>query len=89
MKLELVVFIVLGGIVLLGVRTLRSNERAAVFRLGRLLHVQQPGTFWVIPFVDRIARVDLDARVPHWRSLDTDSIDRAVREIVLRAPPAA
>jgi regulator of protease activity HflC (stomatin/prohibitin superfamily) len=41
------------------VRILREYERAVVFRLGRLLGEKGPGLILLIPFVDRMVRVDL------------------------------
>jgi regulator of protease activity HflC (stomatin/prohibitin superfamily) len=41
------------------IRILREYERAVVFRLGRLLGVKGPGLILLIPFVDRMVRVDL------------------------------
>ena len=43
----------------LGVRILREYERAVVFRVDRLLPVRGPGLVMLIPFVDRMVRVDL------------------------------
>ena len=49
------------GIVLVPqmVRILREYERAVVFRLGKFLSVKGPGLIFLIPFIDRIERVDL------------------------------
>jgi regulator of protease activity HflC (stomatin/prohibitin superfamily) len=41
------------------VRILREYERAVVFRLGKFLKVKGPGLVILIPFIDRIERVDL------------------------------
>jgi regulator of protease activity HflC (stomatin/prohibitin superfamily) len=41
------------------VRILREYERAVVFRLGRLLGIKGPGLILLIPWVDRMVRVDL------------------------------
>ena len=41
------------------IRILREYERAVVFRLGRLLGVKGPGLVLLIPFIDRMQRVDL------------------------------
>jgi regulator of protease activity HflC (stomatin/prohibitin superfamily) len=41
------------------VRILREYERAVVFRLGKFLSVKGPGIIFLIPFIDRIERVDL------------------------------
>jgi len=41
------------------IRILREYERAVVFRLGKFLSVKGPGLIVLIPFIDRIERVDL------------------------------
>jgi regulator of protease activity HflC (stomatin/prohibitin superfamily) len=41
------------------IRILREYERAVVFRLGRLLGVKGPGLVLLIPWIDRMVRVDL------------------------------
>jgi regulator of protease activity HflC (stomatin/prohibitin superfamily) len=41
------------------VRILREYERAVVFRLGKFFRVKGPGFIILIPFIDRIERVDL------------------------------
>jgi regulator of protease activity HflC (stomatin/prohibitin superfamily) len=41
------------------VRILREYERGVVFRLGKLLRAKGPGLVLLIPFVDRMVRVDL------------------------------
>ena len=43
----------------LSIRILREYERAVVFRLGRLLPPRGPGPILLVPFVDRMVRVDL------------------------------
>ena len=57
--------IVLGIVlILLLVTTLKSfginreYQRAVLFRLGRLGEMKGPGWYWLIPFVDRVVRVD-------------------------------
>lgn len=41
------------------IKILREYERAVVFRLGKFLKVKGPGLIILIPFVDRIERVQL------------------------------
>src|SRR3954464_13653229 len=51
-------------LVLLLVTTLKSfginreYQRAVLFRLGRLGDMKGPGWYWLIPYVDRVVRVD-------------------------------
>lgn len=40
-------------------RILREYERAVIFRLGKLIGVKGPGLVVLIPFVDRMVRMDL------------------------------
>lgn len=40
-------------------KILREYERAVVFRLGKLLRAKGPGLVFLIPFIDRIERVDM------------------------------
>ena len=37
----------------------REYQRAVLFRLGRLGVLKGPGWYWLIPFVDRVVRVDM------------------------------
>jgi regulator of protease activity HflC (stomatin/prohibitin superfamily) len=55
-----VVFLILGMIVLpQAVRILREYERGVIFRLGKLLGAKGPGLILLIPFVDRMVKMDL------------------------------
>ena len=44
---------------MLFIRILREYERGVVFRLGRLIAPKGPGLILLIPFVDRMVKVDL------------------------------
>jgi regulator of protease activity HflC (stomatin/prohibitin superfamily) len=37
----------------------QEYERAVLFRLGRLGQTKGPGWYWLVPFIDRVVRVDL------------------------------
>src|SRR3954451_23795998 len=59
----LVFFVVVVVIVLLlaggAVEVVQEYERGVIFRLGRLVGPRGPGLFFIIPFVDRMVKVDL------------------------------
>lgn len=42
-----------------GVKIDREYERGVIFRLGRFSSIKGPGMYWVIPFVDQKAQVDI------------------------------
>jgi regulator of protease activity HflC (stomatin/prohibitin superfamily) len=41
------------------IKIVREYERVVIFRLGRLSGVKGPGIFFIIPFVDRVIKMDL------------------------------
>lgn len=53
----LVVFLIV--ILLSGLRVVQEYERGVVFRLGRLIGPKGPGLFFIVPFIDRMVKVDL------------------------------
>jgi regulator of protease activity HflC (stomatin/prohibitin superfamily) len=56
-----VVLIVVVVLVLLSstIKIVQEYERGVIFRLGRLIGAKGPGLFLIIPFVDRMVKVDL------------------------------
>ena len=53
--LAVVLFSVAGS----AVKVVQEYERGVIFRLGRLVGARGPGLFFIIPFVDRMVKVDL------------------------------
>jgi regulator of protease activity HflC (stomatin/prohibitin superfamily) len=61
---------------LLSLRIALQWDRAVVLRLGRFNGLHGPGVFWLIPFVDRIARyVDMRVRATEFSSESTLTMD--------------
>ena len=54
--------VVIGGLAALSPRVAQQWERAVVLRLGRFVGLKGPGLFWIVPFVDVIAR-SIDQRM--------------------------
>ncbi len=52
-------FIILFVLLILSVKILNEYERGIIFRLGRFSAIKGPGIFLIIPFIDRIEKVDL------------------------------
>ena len=59
MYAALLVLVVLLGMSAANIRVLREYQRGVLFRLGRLRPLAGPGLVFLIPFVDRMERVDL------------------------------
>jgi len=54
-----VVLVVLLILLPMTVKIVQEYERGVVFRLGRLVGAKGPGFFLIIPFIDRMVKVDL------------------------------
>lgn len=84
--LELIIaLVILCALGMLSLRVMRQYERAVVFRLGRLAGEKGPGIIMIVPFVDKIVRVDLRTRqldVPKQTIITQDNISVDVDAII-------
>ena len=79
--------IVLAVIILLPmtVKIVAEYERGVIFRLGRLVGARGPGLFLIIPFVDRMVKVDLRVvtmDVPSQEIITRDNVTVRVNAVV-------
>jgi regulator of protease activity HflC (stomatin/prohibitin superfamily) len=51
--------VILGILIVSGIKIMREYERAVIFRLGRMVSPRGPGIIYVIPGIERMLRVDL------------------------------
>ncbi len=73
------------GFIILGFRVLNEYERGVIFRLGRLSNTKGPGLKWIIPFIDRMVRVDLRTitmDVPSQDVITRDNVSIKVNAVV-------
>ena len=67
------------------VKILREYERGVIFRFGRLVGAKGPGLFIIIPFVDRMIKVDLRVitmDVPHQEVITKDNVTVRVNAVI-------
>ncbi|MEA1866137.1 MAG: slipin family protein [Euryarchaeota archaeon] len=72
-------------LIAMAVKITRQYERAVVFRFGKLLGEKGPGLFVIVPFVDRIVRVDLRVReldVPKQTVISSDNVSLDVDAVI-------
>src|SRR4030043_343792 len=55
----IVAVIVVLIVISMAVKIVTEYERGVIFRLGRLVGARGPGLFVIIPFIDRMVKVDL------------------------------
>lgn len=51
--------IILGVLLVSGIKIIKEYERGVIFRLGRMVDPRGPGIVYVIPLIERMLRVDL------------------------------
>jgi regulator of protease activity HflC (stomatin/prohibitin superfamily) len=67
------------------VKILREYERGVIFRFGRLVGAKGPGLFVIMPFVDRMVKVDLRVitmDVPYQEVITKDNVTVKVNAVV-------
>lgn len=67
------------------VRVVSEYERGVIFRLGRLVGARGPGLFILLPFVDRMVKVDLRTvtlDVPSQEAITRDNVTVKVNAVV-------
>ncbi len=76
-------FIIL--VLLSSIRIAREYERGVIFRLGRLIATKGPGLFLLIPFADRMVKVDqriVTMSVPPQEVITRDNVPAKVNAVV-------
>ncbi|MGF1506782.1 MAG: slipin family protein [Anaerolineae bacterium] len=72
------------GLVAAGLRIVQEYERAVIFRLGRAIGVRGPGLFFIIPYLDRMIKVDLRVvtlDVPSQEAITNDNVTIRVNAV--------
>ena len=76
-----VVFAVVWGIVISGVRVAAQWERGVVLRLGKFHLVKGPGIVYIVPFIDNVRFVDLrllTLNIPSQQVITRDNVPAAI-----------
>lgn len=72
-------------IIFASVKIVAEYERGVIFRLGRLVGARGPGLFFIIPIVDRMAKVDLrivTMDVPAQEVITKDNVTVRVNAVI-------
>ena len=71
----------------IGVRIVKPNEWLVVLRFGKYTGFRKKGLHWVIPFVDKTVRVDLEQVSPSWKDTPDQILETEVHKWVSTRPP--
>ena len=80
-----VIVVVVLLFITMAVKIVTEYERGVIFRLGRLIGSKGPGLFFIIPFVDRMVKVDLRVvtlDVPSQEVITKDNVTVRVNAVV-------
>src|SRR6478609_7983214 len=80
------IVLIIFGLIAVGasVRVLREYERGVIFRLGRLIAQKGPGLILLIPFIDRMVKVDLRTvtlNIPPQEVITRDNVPAGVNAV--------
>lgn len=67
------------------IKVVQEYERGVIFRLGRFVGARGPGLFFIIPFIDRMIKVDLRTvtlDVPAQEAITRDNVTIKVNAVV-------
>ncbi|MCG3207894.1 MAG: hypothetical protein FOGNACKC_01494 [Anaerolineae bacterium] len=67
------------------IKVVQEYERGVIFRLGRFAGAKGPGIFFIIPFIDRMIKVDLRVvtlDVPAQEAISRDNVTLKVNAVV-------
>lgn len=76
-----VLFVILWGILISGVRIAAQWERGVILRLGKFYSIKGPGLVYVIPFIDHVRFVDLrllTLNIPSQQVITKDNVPAAI-----------
>jgi len=80
-----VIAVVVLMLLMMAVKIVPEYERGVIFRLGRLVGARGPGLFLIIPFVDRMVKVDLRVitmDVPPQEVITKDNVTVRVNAVI-------
>ncbi|MBI2037427.1 MAG: slipin family protein [Candidatus Magasanikbacteria bacterium] len=72
-------FVLLAILILavLGLRIVKQYEKGVVFRFGKIVGIKEPGLNWIIPYIDRLQKVDfrtITLPVPTQKIITRDNV---------------
>jgi len=80
-----IIVVVILIVIAMSVKIVTEYERGVIFRLGRLVGAKGPGLFLIIPFIDRMVKVDLRVvtmDVPSQEVITRDNVTVRVNAVV-------
>src|SRR5438132_4079500 len=69
----------------IAIKIVQEYERGVIFRLGRLVGAKGPGLFFILPFVDRMVKIDLRTvtlEIPPQEVITKDNVSLKVSAVV-------
>jgi regulator of protease activity HflC (stomatin/prohibitin superfamily) len=81
----LFILVVVVSVLSAAVKIVQEYERGVIFRLGRLQGAKGPGLFFIIPFIDRMTKIDLRVvtlDVPSQEAITRDNVTVKVNAVV-------
>src|SRR5947209_7031799 len=79
------IFVVVVPLIRSSIKIVQEYERGVIFRLGRLVGPRGPGLFFIMPFIDRMVKIDLrtvTTEVPAQEVITRDNVTLRVNAVL-------
>ena len=76
--------LIISSLIGAAVKVVQEYERGVIFRLGRLVGAKGPGLFFIIPFIDRMVKIDLRTvtlDIPSQEAITRDNVTVRVNAV--------
>jgi regulator of protease activity HflC (stomatin/prohibitin superfamily) len=80
-QLYMIIFVMI--VLSKSIKIVREDFRFVVFRFGQFFKIVGPGVVLIIPFVDKVTKVNLSEAIPGWQTLSGEELDEKIKYFVL------
>ena len=67
--IRLIFFVLIIFFFFKSIKVVKTSERLVIFRLGRFSNITGPGIVVIIPVIDRGVKINIEEKIPEWRTL--------------------
>ena len=80
-QLFMIVFMII--ILIMSIKVVREDYRYVIFRIGKFFRIVGPGLILILPFVDKVVKVNLSEAIPGWQTLSEEQLNEKIKYYVL------
>jgi regulator of protease activity HflC (stomatin/prohibitin superfamily) len=67
----------------MSIKVVREDYRYVIFRIGKFFRIVGPGLILILPFIDKVVKVNLSEAIPGWQTLSEEQLNEKIKYYVL------